>query len=128
MRKLLWPVALLVFFVAGCASTNDDAKLDYQRLKGKWEWGYPIGYDTLTIETVTVPDKKAYVFGFYDVSNTNATVRSRHVEGEIDLNREPNEIVFKGFGRLELRWNGGGRLWGSCMFKTWSGDCEFTKR
>lgn len=114
--------------LVACATPDTGGKIDYQKLVGQWEWAYPIGYDTLTIETVTPTGETVYAFGVYAISNENTTIRGRHVKGEVDLKRERNEIVFTGFGRLELRWNGGGRLWGSCMFRTWSGDCEYNKK
>jgi hypothetical protein len=133
MKKLLGAVVLLAFFAtdygtADASAADTDAKLDYQKLVGSWEWNYPIGYSTLTIENVAEFRGNVYAFGSYDVSSRDNTVSGRRVTGTIDLQGERNKLVFKGYGTLELWWNGGGRLWGSCMFKTWSGDCEYSKK
>ena len=109
-------------------ATNIKGKFDYQKLVGSWEWTYPIGYSTLTIETVSLAGEKVYASGSFDVSSQDTTVRGRKVIGTVNLQGEAGNIVFKGFGTLDLWWNGGGYLWGSCMFRTWTGDCEFSKK
>jgi len=136
MTKAKWAlmVALLALSATGCATTDTGAKLDYQSLKGTWEWDYPVGYNILTIESVTPRTEKVYLLGYYEASSVslgiNTLGKGRTITGTIDLRHEPKEIVFKfkSGSQINLYWNGGGRLWGSCMFKTWSGDCEFNKK
>ena len=137
MTKTKWTlvVALLAFFSTGCATTNTNAKLDYQRLKGSWQWDFPVGYNILTIESVTVRGEKVYLLAYhesvnFDLGRDTRGKGSRPV-GTIDRRRDPREIVFK-WGRsksqMDLRWDGAGRLWGTAMWTTWSGDVEYTKR
>jgi len=68
MTKVKWTlvVALLAFFPTGGATTDVDAKLDYQSLKGSWQWDYPVGYNILTIESVTVCGEKVYLLAYHD--------------------------------------------------------------
>lgn len=114
------------------ATTNTDAKLDYQCLVGSWEWGFDIGYHILKIEKITVAGEKIYLFGSYHNyafgSGIDTSKTGRTITGTIDLRREPHEIVFTGYGRQDLRWEGGGGMWGTASFKGWSGDVEFTKK
>ena len=137
MTKAKWTlvVALLAFFPTGGATTDVDAKLDYQSLKGSWQWDYPVGYNILTIESVTVRGEKVYLLAYHESVNfdTGQDTRGKGTRptGTIDLRHEPKQIVFKwgrSKSRMDLWWNGGGRLWGTAMWKTWSGDVEYTKR
>ena len=129
-------IVLLAFLATGCATTDTDAKLDYQRLVGRWEWTYALGYNILTIKTVTVVGEEVFLRCVYEAYNPSWGIDTRgtgtYPTGVIDLRREPNKIAFRWGGRSKSRidvwWNGGGRMWGTAGFTDWSGDVEYSKK
>ncbi|MDP3957367.1 MAG: hypothetical protein Q8Q10_02600, partial [bacterium] len=95
MKRIILMLSLSLAIFTNTAAGA--AELDYQKLIGSWEWGYPIGFTVVIIRSVTVDEGgKVVLKGIYRVCPPicDKTQKGLLINGTIDPQREKNEIAF----------------------------------